>query len=116
MASNTEVQESVESFAQSCNEHAQLGGMIKDWNRVFHIHATDTGEEVTLVTQNGHVSASAGAPENPSMKVQSTAEILGQIFYGEVSPNEPYNDGSLRLIGPEEDIVRLDFVIAMLWE
>ena len=50
------------------------------------------------------------------MTIRSTSEILTQIFYGEVSPNEPYNQGTLRIQGSEEDIVRLDFVIAMLWE
>ena len=46
----------------------------------------------------------------------STTDILSQIFYGELSPNEPYNAGTLRIVGAEDDIVRLDFVIAMLWE
>ena len=116
MSTNSDVQDSLESFAQSCNEHAQLGGMIRDWNRVFHIRATDTTGDFTMITDGGVVTTSAGAPARPDLIVQSTAEILTAIFYGELSPNEPYNDGSLRTIGPEEDIVRLDFVIAMLWD
>ena len=48
--------------------------------------------------------------------LEADSEILTQIFYGEVSPNDPYNAGTLRIQGPEDDIVRLDFVIAMLWE
>ena len=52
----------------------------------------------------------------PDLVLQSSADVLTQIFYGELSPNDPYNDGTLRIQGPEDDIVRLDFVIAMLWE
>jgi putative sterol carrier protein len=108
--------ESLESFAESCNENARLMGMIKDWNRVLHIHATDIDHHQTLITDLGTVQVHPGAPDSADLIVQSTAETLAAIFYGELSPNEPYNDGSLRIQGAEADVVRLDFVIAMLWD
>ncbi len=111
-----ELYDSLESFARSCNENERLMAMIKDWNRTMHIHATDLGAEATLVTQDGMMSAAKGAPAAADLALKSTAEILSQIFYGEVSPNDPYNAGTLRIEGPEADIVRLDFVTAMLWE
>lgn len=116
MATTEELQDSLASFAQSCNENARLMAMIKDWNRVMHIQATDLGEEAALVTRDGVVTTLPEAPAAADLVLQSTAEILTQIFYGELSPNDPYNDGTLRIQGPEDDIVRLDFVIAMLWE
>jgi hypothetical protein len=112
----SELQDSLESFAQSCNANERLMAMIKDWNRVLHIHADDVDEHQTLITRTGTVIVESGAPPAADMTIRSTSEILTQIFYGEVSPNEPYNQGTLRIQGPEEDIVRLDFVIAMLWE
>lgn len=115
MATAEELQDSLESFAQSCNENSSLMGMIKDWNRTMHIQATDLGADATLVTRDGVVTTANGAPASADLALQSTAEILTQIFYGELSPNDPYNDGTLRIQGPESDIVRLDFVIAMLW-
>lgn len=116
MAAAEELTDSLNSFAESCNENTRLMAMIKDWNRVMHIQATDLGTDAGLVTENGAVTALPAAPASPNLVLQSTAEILTQIFYGELSPNEPYNAGTLRIQGPEEDIVRLDFVIAMLWE
>ena len=116
MTDVSEVQDSLESFVQSCNDHAQLGGMIKDWNRVFHIRATDSEEDYTLITKDGKVSVAPGVPAVADLAVSSTSEILSAVFYGEVSPNEPYGDGALRILGPEDDVVRLDFVIAMIWE
>lgn len=116
MATAEELKDSLESFAQSCNENERLMAMIKDWNRVLHIHATDLGDDQTLVTRDGTVTLTAGAPSAADLTIRSTAEILTAVFYGEVSPNEPYNAGTLRIQGPEDDIVRLDFVIAMLWE
>ncbi len=111
-----EFQDSLESFARSCNANASLMGMIKDWNRTMHIRATDIGADATLVTRDGVMTTAAGAPASADLALQSTAEILAQVFYGEVSPNDPYNEGTLRIQGPEGDIVRLDFVTAMLWD
>lgn len=111
-----DLRDSLDTFAASCNENERLMAMIKDWNRVIHIQATDTGQNDTLITQNGVVEHRAEAPDSADLTIRSTADILTQVFYGELSPNEPYNEGTLRIQGPEDDIVRLDFIIAMLWE
>jgi putative sterol carrier protein len=116
MTTAEELKDSLESFAESCNQNERLTAMIKDWNRILHIQASDLGKEYTLATSAGAVSVSPGLQDTADLVIQSTAEILTQVFYGELSPNEPYNAGTLRIQGPEEDIVRLDFVIAMLWE
>jgi putative sterol carrier protein len=112
----SELKDSLDSFAQECNANERLMAMIKDWNRILDIHADDLDEHHTLITSNGSVIVQDGTPPAAGMTIRSTSEILTQVFYGEVSPNEPYNDGTLRIQGSEEDIVRLDFVIAMLWE
>ncbi|MDQ2731339.1 MAG: sterol carrier protein [Armatimonadota bacterium] len=116
MASADEVKESLESFAQSCNENERLKVMNRDWNRTIHIHATDADAHFTLVSNEGTVTTMTGAPAAADMLAAATAEILSQVFYGEVSPNVPYNDGTLRVQGSENDILRLDFITAMLWE
>ena|SRR5579862_7662226 len=116
MATAEEVQDSLESFAESCNANARLKVMNRDWNRVIHIHATDLNRDYTLVTQDGTVSAQEGKPATADMVIQSTADLLTQVFYGEVSPNEPYNAGTLRVQGSEKDVLHLDFITAMLWE
>jgi putative sterol carrier protein len=111
-----DLKDSLESFAQSCNENERLMTMIKDWNRTILIHATDIDHYHTVVTNSGTVTYFPAKQPAVDLTVQSTAEILAQVFYGEVSPNEPYNAGTLRINGPQDDIVRLDFVIAMIWE
>ncbi len=116
MTAAEELTDSLTSFAQSCNENARLGAMIRDWNRVIHVHADDLGQEHTLTTQGGAVTTQPGTPAAADLTIRAAADVLTQVFYGELSPNEPYNAGTLRIQGAEEDIVRLDFVIAMLWE
>ena len=48
MATAEELQDSLNSFAESCNENTRLMAMIKDWNRVMHIRATDLGADAAL--------------------------------------------------------------------
>jgi putative sterol carrier protein len=115
MASVEEVRDSLVSFAQSCSENERLCAMNKDWNRTIEIHVTDHGADFTIVTQNGQVSARDGKPSVADMIIQAESEVLTAVFYGEVSPNEPYNDGTLRVQGAEQDVLHLDFITAMLW-
>ena len=111
-----ELMDSLDSFAKSCNENTRLMAMIKDWNRTMLIEAEDLGIRSTLLTRDGTVTITPYAPSEADLALHSTGEILTQIFYGELSPNDPYNEGPLRIQGPESDILRLDFVIAMLWD
>lgn len=116
MASAEEVHDSLVSFADSCNKNDRLTVMNRDWNRTVEIHVTDENADFTLVTVDGHVAISKGKPATADMIIQAVGEVLTQIFYGEVSPTEPYNDGTLRVQGTESDILHLDFITAMLWE
>jgi putative sterol carrier protein len=115
MATIDEVRDSLTSFAESCNDNAQLRVMNKDWNKTIEIHATDLSADYTVITNNGEVTAQDGKPATADMIIQANSEVLTQVFYGEVSPNEPYNEGTLRVQGTEQDILHLDFITAMLW-
>lgn len=116
MASVDEVRDSLTSFANSCNENERLRVMNKDWNRTIEVTAVDHAASFTIVTANGDVTVVDGQPPAADMVVAADSEILTQVFYGEVSPNEPYNAGTLRVNGVEQDVLHLDFITAMLWE
>jgi putative sterol carrier protein len=116
MASVEEVKESLESFAADCNANARLKVMNRDWNRIIAIHASDLKRDFTVITNMGSVSVQDGKPAKADMAILAHSEILTQIFYGEVSPNVPYNEGTLRVQGTEQDVLHLDFITAMLWE
>jgi hypothetical protein len=37
------------------------------------------------------------------------------LFSGRITPTEPYLNGTLRVLGSEEDVMRLDFISLMIW-
>ena len=99
MASAEEVKESLDSFASECNENERLRVMNRDWNRTISIHASDLQRDFTVITNAGAVSVCEGKPSAADMVILANSEILTQVFYGDVSPNVPYSDGTLRVQG-----------------
>lgn len=115
MATKEELQGSLEAFCQSCNENERLKIMNKDWNRIINIQATDMGAEFTFTYQDGIANFKAGLTKGADLVVNSDSETLTDMFYGDISPTEPYNNGILKVLGSEDDLMRLDFIILMIW-
>jgi len=115
MATHQEIGESLEAFCESYNKNEKLKEMNRDWDRVVLVKANDIDSQYTLSLKNGVVSVTEGAPEDPDMTVESDSETLADLFFGEITPTEPYMNGTLKISGSEEDVLRLDFVSLMIW-
>lgn len=115
MATHTEITESLKEFTDKFNRDARLKIMNRDWNRVVVVKATDVDSLHTLTLIDGEVILKEGAGENPDLTVISDSETLADIFWGDITPTEPYNNGTLRILGSEDDIIRLDFISLMIW-
>lgn len=115
MATRQELYDSLLNFQQLYNENAQLRQMNKGWDRVVLVRATDTGDAFTLSTKEGVCSVGEGAPAQYQMELTADSETLTSMFYGEIGPTEPFMNGTLKVKGTEEDVLRLDFVTAMIW-
>ncbi|HPZ44060.1 MAG TPA: alkyl sulfatase C-terminal domain-containing protein [Bacillota bacterium] len=115
MATHEEITESLRVFTEKYNKNERLKIMNRDWNRVVVVQATDVDSQHTLTLVDGVVSLKEGKASNPDLTVISDSETLADIFYGDITPTGPYNNGTLRIIGSEDDIIRLDFISLMIW-
>jgi putative sterol carrier protein len=115
MATHQEMHDSLLNFQELHNENAQLQKMNKDWNRTMLVQTTDTNDLFTIDLQNGVVTIAEGAPQAYQMALIADSETLCNLFFGEIGPTQPYMDGTLKVKGTEEDVLRLDFVTAMIW-
>jgi len=115
VASHLEIKESLQAFLENYNKNERLKLMNKDWNRVILVRASDVTSEHTLVLSGGDLSVTEGARGNPDLTVIGDSETLADMFYGDITPTEPYLNGSLKVLGTEDDIVRLDFISLMIW-
>lgn len=115
MATHWEITESLKAFTDNYNKNERLKIMNRDWDRVVVVRATDVESQHTLTVREGVVSLKEGPSDNPDLTVISDSETLADIFYGDITPTEPYNNGTLRIMGSEDDIIRLDFISLLIW-
>lgn len=115
MATNSEIYESLQAFTENFNKNDRLKLMNKDWNRVVVVKATDIESIHTWILKNGVLKLKEGLTDDPDLTVIADSETLTDVFYGDLTPIEPYNNGTLRIIGTEDDITRLDFICLMMW-
>lgn len=115
MASSGEITASLKSFEENYNNNRRLKMMNRDWNRVVLVQANDIASTHVLCLQDGTLTLANGAVENPDLQVIADSETLTDLFYGDITPTEPYMNGTLKILGSEEDVLRLDFISLMIW-
>jgi putative sterol carrier protein len=103
----------LEHFAARVNGDARLRKMIADWERTIALEGSD-GAGGGLRVSGGRVEV-VDLPAEPDIRLRAASDILEGMFRGELSPTEPYVDGSLQVQGSQEDVLRLDFLSLMIW-
>ena len=109
MATKEEIAEAYADWRVRCNENERLRRMLRGWDRVVHLQATDTGDGFTVVVE-GQVRAelAAGHVGQPDLVVTATSEDFADLFWGDLNPSEKYMSGEIVLAGSQEDVMRLD--------
>ncbi len=116
MATHEEISASLQSFCEGYKKNSKLELMNRDWNRVIIIKASDIDSQHIMTLRNGELAVVQGvSDQNPDLVVTSDSETLADLFYGDITPTEPYMNGTLVIQGSEDDIVRLDFISLMIW-
>lgn len=115
MAEHKEITASLFAFQQNYNKNKRLKKMNVDWDRIVLVQANDISSKHTFVLRKGELTVAEGPPEKPDITIISDSETLADMFYGDTTPTEPYNNGTLKVLGTEDDIVRLDFISLMIW-
>lgn len=115
MPSYEELKECLAQFRDRCNTDQQLRRMLSDWDRTILVRATDLPSECLLVVKDGEVFLEDGGTGKADLTVMADSQLLADLFSGRITPTEPYLNGSLRVLGTEEDVMRLDFISLMIW-
>ena len=87
MADADEITEAYADWQVRCNGNRRLAKMLRGWDRVVHLVASDTGDGFTVTV--------AGS-------------VLADLFWGDLNPSEKYVSGDIVLAGSSEDVLRLD--------
>jgi putative sterol carrier protein len=116
MATSDEIMEALADYQVQCNGNARLRKMQKDWTKLLHFHAEDTGDRFTMDVVKGEiVSYGTGATGTPDVVVSARSEHLCDMFWGDLNPSQKYLQGEIRVKATQEDVVRLDAITMIIW-
>lgn len=116
MATKDEILESLADYQVQCNSNERLRRMQRDWSRLLHFHAEDTGDWFTMNVVKGEiVSFAPGAGGTPDIVVSTVSENLCDMFWGDLNPSQKYLQGEIRVKATQEDVVRLDAITMIIW-
>ena len=116
MATGQEILEALADYQAQCNKNERLRRMQRDWTRLLHFHAEETGDWFTMNVVKGEiVSCAAGAAGTPDIVVSTASENLCDMFWGDLNPSQKYLQGEIRVKASQEDVVRLDAITMIIW-
>jgi putative sterol carrier protein len=107
----------LETFVEQFNHSAELPRMTAGWDRTILIRAQDAAWAHGLRVEEGAIRAlpAAALPAEAEIVLEGSADTLASIFRGELSPTEPYLDGTLLVRSSESDMMKLDVFTLMVW-
>jgi putative sterol carrier protein len=109
MADRDEITAAYADWRQRCNDNDRLRRMLRGWDRVVHLVATDTDDRFTVVVRQQRLAElTVGADDVADLVVTATSEDFVDLFWGDLNPSEKYMSGEITLAGAQEDVMRLD--------
>ena len=116
MATSEEIMEALDDFQVQCNGNKRLRRMQRDWTKVLHFHASDTGDVFTQTVEAGEILGNqSGVQGTPDVVITADSETLCDMFWGDINPTQKYLRGEIRVQGTQEDVMRIDAITAIIW-
>ena len=116
MATSQEILEALADYQGQCNENKRLRKMQRDWSKLIHFVAEDTGDKFTMNVVKGEIiSFESGTNGTPDIIVTTTSENFCDMFWGDLNPSQKYLQGEIRVKASQEDVVRLDAITMIIW-
>jgi putative sterol carrier protein len=116
MATSQEILEALADYQVQCNNNKRLRKMQRDWTKLLHFFAQDTGDSFSMDVVKGEIiSFKSGAEGTPDVVVTAKSEDLCDMFLGDLNPNSKYLAGEIRVKASQEDIMRIDAISMIIW-
>ena len=116
MATADEIMEALADFQVQCNNNKRLRRMQRDWTKVLHYKAFDTGDAFTMTVEKGEILKNeSGAVGTPDVIVEADSETMCDMFWGDINPTQKYLRGEIKVKGTQEDVMRIDAITAVIW-
>lgn len=116
MATSEEIMEALADYQIQCNNNKRLRRMQRDWTKLLHFLAEDTGDSFTMDVVKGEITAiQSGKKGTPDVVVNACSEDMCDMFWGDLNPAQKYLDGEIRVKASQEDVQRIDAITMIIW-
>lgn len=116
MATSQEIMEALADYTVQCNNNKRLRRMQRDWSKIIHFMAEDTGDAFTMNVVKGEIiSTETGAVGTPDVIITAHSEDMCDMFWGDLNPSQKYLDGEIKVKASQEDVVRIDAITMIIW-
>jgi len=116
MATAEEIMEALADYKEQCNSNKRLRRMQRDWTKLIHFIAQDTGDTFTMEVKQGEiVSNELGTRGQPDVIVTARSEDMCDMFWGDLNPAQKYLDGEILVKASPEDVQRIDAITMIIW-
>jgi hypothetical protein len=109
-----DIREALDDYIEQANGSESVQRTLSNWRCVLHFSASDSAAAFTVTVEGGRIAdARDGLVGQADLALEAEGAELAAIFWGEANPAERYNEGAVRIRGPQEHLMRLD-AMAML--
>jgi hypothetical protein len=110
----------LQDFKDRFNSNPRAQKLVKDWDRIVLLDATDTGSKFGLVLKDQALievrqMQDADSQEEGIVHLQAEEDVLHQIFSGHYNPATALVDGALAVYSADRDKVKLEALAMVIW-
>lgn len=108
------------NFQQLFNLNPRAKKLVKHWDRLIFLSATDTGSKWGLLVKDDEMvevrkMAVAAEDSDGVVHLEADEAVLKDIFSGTYNPATALMDGALAVFSPERDKVKLEALAMVIW-
>ena len=114
----SELQTCLVQFKDKVNGHPRMRTLLKGWDRVAGVTATDTGAVFTVTFRDSQIVdvQQGGAERERELQIEATEALLVGVFSGATNPASEFLEGRLQVFASDKDQVKLDAITLVLWD
>lgn len=110
----------LQDFKDRFNNNPRAQKLVKDWDRIVLLDATDTGSRFGLVVQEQALTEIRPMPDFDEeaeglVHLQAEEDVLNEIFSGKYNPATALVDGALAVYSADRDKVKLEALAMVIW-
>ena len=115
MATSQEIMEALIDFQQQCNDNKRLRRMQRDWTRLLHYVATDTGDAFTMRVVAGETTdIKPDRDGTPDVIIETDSETMCDMFWGDINPTQKYMRGEIKVKTNQKNIIHINTITTII--